>query len=100
MNNSEEPLYLNASEAAAELAVSPATLYAYVSRGLVRSEDDLQDNIRHYTRQTYVRIAEQLTALVGDQLTVEQRPFVSRMRRVRRRLERNLDRAALRLQLR
>src|SRR5580692_8904754 len=31
-------LYLSAREAAAELAISPATLYAYVSRGLVRSE--------------------------------------------------------------
>ena len=31
-------LYLSAREAAAELAVSPATLYAYVSRGLIRSE--------------------------------------------------------------
>jgi citrate synthase len=30
-------LYLSAREAAAELAVSPATLYAYVSRGLIRS---------------------------------------------------------------
>jgi FkbH-like protein len=69
-------------------------------RGLVLSEDDLKDNIRHYTRQVYVRIAEQLTALVGDELTVEQRPFVSRMRRARRRLERNLDRAAVRFQLR
>ncbi|MGN6515846.1 MAG: citrate/2-methylcitrate synthase [Rhizomicrobium sp.] len=38
MNNSEEPLYLSANEAAAELSISPATLYAYVSRGLVRSE--------------------------------------------------------------
>ena len=38
MNNSSEPLYLSASEAAAELSISPATLYAYVSRGLVRSE--------------------------------------------------------------
>lgn len=38
MNNSDEPLYLSASEAAAELSISPATLYAYVSRGLVRSE--------------------------------------------------------------
>ena len=37
MNNSEE-LYLSAREAAAELAISPATLYAYVSRGLIRSE--------------------------------------------------------------
>src|SRR5580658_2559313 len=38
MNNSSEPLYLSAGEAAAELSISPATLYAYVSRGLVRSE--------------------------------------------------------------
>lgn len=33
-----QPLYLSAPEAAAELDVSLATLYAYVSRGLVRSE--------------------------------------------------------------
>jgi citrate synthase len=38
MNNSAEPLYLSAGEAATELSVSPATLYAYVSRGLIRSE--------------------------------------------------------------
>ncbi|HTW35907.1 MAG TPA: citrate/2-methylcitrate synthase [Rhizomicrobium sp.] len=38
MNNSPETLYLSAGEAAAELAISPATLYAYVSRGLIRSE--------------------------------------------------------------
>ncbi|MFN7166145.1 MAG: citrate/2-methylcitrate synthase [Pannonibacter sp.] len=31
------PLYLSAREAAAELGVQPATLYAYVSRGLIRS---------------------------------------------------------------
>jgi citrate synthase len=37
MNNSAG-LYLSAREAAAELAISPATLYAYVSRGLIRSE--------------------------------------------------------------
>jgi citrate synthase len=38
-------LYLSAREAAAELAISPATLYAYVSRGLIRSEpsSDSQD---------------------------------------------------------
>src|SRR5260370_23059028 len=30
--------HLTAGEAAAELEVSPATLYAYVSRGLIRSE--------------------------------------------------------------
>ncbi len=38
MKISDEPLYLSAGEAAAELSISPATLYAYVSRGLVRSE--------------------------------------------------------------
>ena len=31
------PIYLSAREAAAELGVQPATLYAYVSRGLIRS---------------------------------------------------------------
>jgi citrate synthase len=38
MKKAEEPLYLSAGEAAAELSISTATLYAYVSRGLVRSE--------------------------------------------------------------
>src|SRR6185437_14623550 len=33
-----EALYLTAREASAELAISPASLYAYVSRGLIRSE--------------------------------------------------------------
>ncbi len=32
-----KPVYLSAREAAAELGVQPATLYAYVSRGLIRS---------------------------------------------------------------
>ena len=31
--------YLSAAEAAAELGITPATLYSYVSRGLVRSEE-------------------------------------------------------------
>ncbi len=38
MKKSSAPLYLTAREAAGELSVSPATLYAYVSRGLIRSE--------------------------------------------------------------
>lgn len=41
-------LYLSAREAAAELAVSPATLYAYVSRGLVRSEPSPDSRARRY----------------------------------------------------
>jgi len=32
-----DPVYLSAREAAAELGVQPATLYAYVSRGLIKS---------------------------------------------------------------
>ena len=48
MNNSDEPLYLSAAEAAAELSVSPATLYAYVSRGLVRSEPGPTARSRRY----------------------------------------------------
>lgn len=38
MKKDIDSLYLTAGEAAAELSVSPATLYAYVSRGLIRSE--------------------------------------------------------------
>src|SRR5215831_7264019 len=41
-------LYLSAREAAAELAISPATLYAYVSRGLIRSEPSLDSRSRRY----------------------------------------------------
>src|SRR5688572_4341827 len=47
MKNSAE-LYLSAREAAAELAVSPATLYAYVSRGLIRSEPSADSRAHRY----------------------------------------------------
>ena len=42
---SDDPLYLTARSAAAELGISQATLYAYVSRGLIRSEP-LEDGAR------------------------------------------------------
>jgi len=42
------PAFLSAREAAAELSVSPATLYAYVSRGLVRSEPVGDGRARRY----------------------------------------------------
>lgn len=48
MKKSPEPLYLSAREAAGELAVSPATLYAYVSRGLIRSEPSSDPRARRY----------------------------------------------------
>src|SRR5882724_6842827 len=48
MNNSDDALYLSARDAATELAVSPATLYAYVSRGLIRSEPGDNPRSRRY----------------------------------------------------
>lgn len=41
-------LYLSAREASAELAISPATLYAYVSRGLIRSEPSPDSRAHRY----------------------------------------------------
>jgi len=41
-------LYLSAREASAELAISPATLYAYVSRGLIRSEPSPEARTHRY----------------------------------------------------
>ena len=38
MKKNANPLFLSAKEAAAELSISLPTLYAYVSRGLIRSE--------------------------------------------------------------
>src|ERR1700760_4376161 len=49
-----DPLYLSAREASAELAISPATLYAYVSRGLIRSEPS-EDSRSHRYRAEDVR---------------------------------------------
>ena len=48
MKKSPEPLYLSAREASAELSISPATLYAYVSRGLIRSEPEPDGRTRRY----------------------------------------------------
>ena len=53
MKNSEA-LYLSAREASAELSISPATLYAYVSRGLIRSEPS-SDSRSHRYRAEDVR---------------------------------------------
>src|SRR6195256_1125625 len=41
-------LYLSAREAAAELAISRATLYAYVSRGMIRSEPSSDSRSHRY----------------------------------------------------
>lgn len=42
------PLYLSAREAAGELGISTASLYAYVSRGLIRSEPTEDARARRY----------------------------------------------------
>ncbi len=69
-------------------------------RKFVTSPDDFKDNIRHYKRETYLRMAQELAGIVSDDLDVEQRPLVMRMRRARRRFARNAERAAFRLRLR
>jgi citrate synthase len=48
MEKDTNDLYLTAPEAAAELSVSPATLYAYVSRGLIRSEPTADSRAKRY----------------------------------------------------
>src|SRR5262245_52724336 len=51
--------YLTAREATAQLGVSAATLYAYVSRGLIRSEPtDGKKRVRRYHREDIQRLKE------------------------------------------
>src|SRR5689334_20101633 len=64
-------LYLSAREASAELAISPATLYAYVSRGLIRSEPS-PDSRSHRYRAEDIRGLKERRAPA-----VEQRGFRS-----------------------
>ena len=66
-----EALYLSAREASAELAISPATLYAYVSRGLIRSEPSPDSRSHRYR-------AEDIRGLKERRLpSVEPRGFKS-----------------------
>lgn len=65
MNNSPAPLYLSAREAAGELSVSPATLYAYVSRGLIRSEPVGDSRTKRY-RADDVRALKNRRAPPGE----------------------------------
>ena len=70
MKNSTDPLYLTAREAAGELSVSPATLYAYVSRGLIRSEPVGDSRARRY-RADDVRALKNRRAPPGGPRTAE-----------------------------
>jgi FkbH-like protein len=69
-------------------------------RPIVVSPEDLKDNLRHYTRQTYLRMAELIKQIVGEDLRIEQRPLLMRLRRAQRKLERTVERATVRLSLR
>lgn len=69
-------------------------------REFVLSREDLKDNIRHYTRESYLQMAESLKVLVGDDLELEQRPLMMRLHRGRRKLARTVERAAVRFTLR
>ncbi len=67
MNNSDETLYLTARDAATELAVSPATLYAYVSRGLIRSEPGETPRSRRYRAEDVRSLKNRRAPLVETQ---------------------------------
>jgi citrate synthase len=58
-NSVVNDLYMTAPEAAAELGISTATLYAYVSRGLIQSEATVDDpRSRRYLRDDVQRLRE------------------------------------------
>ena len=52
---------MSAREASAELAISPATLYAYVSRGLIRSEPSSDSRSHRYRAEDVRGLKERRT---------------------------------------
>lgn len=61
----DELLYLTAREAAAELSVSSATLYAYVSRGLIRSEPAADSRSKRYRADDVRALRNRRTPISG-----------------------------------
>jgi citrate synthase len=57
-----DPDLMSAREACARLGISPATLYAYVSRGLVESRPGPDHRSRVYLRRDIERLAQRRTA--------------------------------------
>lgn len=68
--NGNEALYMTAQEAAATLSVSPATIYAYVSRGLIRSEASAEGRSKRY-RAEDVRALKERRAPADAKAPVE-----------------------------
>jgi len=56
------PRFLTAAEAAAALGVRPATLYAYVSRGRLRSEPDPRGKGHRYAADEVAALAQRVAA--------------------------------------
>ena len=62
-----ESLYISAKEAAAELGVSIPTLYAYVSRGFIRSQGVAGSRNRRYWKVDIERLKISSTCqAIGD----------------------------------
>lgn len=64
--NDETGLYLTAKEAAAELGISLPTLYAYVSRDLIRSEPVPQSRAHRYRAEDVRAFKERRAARLGE----------------------------------
>jgi citrate synthase len=61
----ETPAFLSGAEAAALLGVKRETLYAYASRGLVRSEPGVHGRARRYRRDDLLRLKARHDARAG-----------------------------------
>ncbi len=48
-------------------------------RAFVLGVDDLDDNLRHYRRHAYLRMAEEIRAVTASGLTLERKPLTSRV---------------------
>ena len=62
----DDTLYLSAKEAAAELSVSLPTLYAYVSRDLIRSEPVPRSRARRYRAEDVRAFKDRRAAKLGE----------------------------------
>lgn len=65
-SSDDEALYLNAKEAAAELGVSLPTLYAYVSRDLIRSEPVPNSRARRYRAEDVRGLKDRRTSKLDE----------------------------------
>jgi len=64
-------LYLSAREASSELAISQATLYAYVSRGLIRSEPSADSRSHRYRAEDVRTLKDRRTPAPEPPASVE-----------------------------